>query len=380
MSMSAKSPGPEAVAEEIRRRILSGGPIGFDEFMAVALYHPDSGYYASDAARTGRRGDFFTSVSVGPVFGRLLAAQAAAVWDALGRPDDFTLVEQGAADGQLMADVLASLERDCPECRPPAVLVEPLVRLREAQSRTLAPWKDRVTHVDRASALPQFTGFFFANELLDAFPFKLLVRADGTWRERRVTVESGGGLCFIEVETDLDAPVVASGPSRFVTEVIPGLGAWMGDLAGRLVRGQVLLIDYGHPAAIRHAPSRAAGSAAAYRMHQRTDDLLGFPGAQDLTAHVDFTAVARIGEQAGLSLAGFTDQYHALASLAAAVFPPMAALPPSGESARELRGLRQLLHPESMGTSFKWLALQRGIDATTPAFALARDPRRELFP
>ncbi len=378
--MSAKSPGPDAVAEEIRRRILTGGPIGFDEFMAVALYQPESGYYASDTSRTGRRGDFFTSVSVGPVFGRLLAAQAAAVWDALGQPRDFTLVEQGANDGQLMADVLSSLERDRPDCRPHAVLVEPLARLREAQSRTLAAWSDRVSHVERASALPEFTGFFFANELLDAFPFKLLVRECGAWRERRVTVESGGGFCFVEVETDIDPPAVAPEPSRFLTEVIPGLAAWMRDLAGRLVRGQVLLIDYGHPADIRHAPARAAGSAAAYCAHQRVDDLLDAPGAQDLTAHVDFTAVARAGEQAGLSLAGFTDQYHALASLAATVFPPMAALPPSGESARELRGLRQLLHPESMGTSFKWLALQRGLDAPTPAFALARDPRRELFP
>ncbi|MFZ4483108.1 MAG: class I SAM-dependent methyltransferase [Chthoniobacterales bacterium] len=378
--MSGKSPGPDAVAEELRRRILTGGPIGFDQFMDVALYHPESGYYASDAARTGRRGDFFTSVSVGPVFGRLLAAQAAAVWEALGRPHDFTLVEQGANDGQLMADVLSSLERDCPECRPHAVLVEPLARLRDAQVHTLAAWKDRVAHVDRTSSLPEFTGLFFANELLDAFPFKLLVREDDAWRERRVTVESGGGLRFIEVETDLDAPIVAAEPSRFLTEVIPGLGAWMRDLAGRLAHGQILLIDYGHPANIRHAPARAAGSAAAYRAHQRVDDLLASPGAQDLTAHVDFTAVARAGEQAGLSLAGFTDQYHALASLASAVFPPMAALPPSAESARELRGLRQLLHPESMGTSFKWLALERGLDAPTPAFAFARDPRRELFP
>jgi SAM-dependent MidA family methyltransferase len=378
--MSAKLPGPDAVAEEIRRRILADGPIGFDEFMAVALYHPESGYYASDTSRTGRRGDFFTSVSVGPVFGRLLAAQAAAVWDALGRPHDFTLVEQGANDGQLMADVLSSLERDRPECQPHAVLVEPLARLRDAQTRTLAPWRDRLAHVDRVSALPEFTGLFFANELLDAFPFQLLVRENGAWRERRVTIETGGGLRFIEVETDIEAPVVASEPSRFLTEVIPGLAAWMSDLAGRLVRGQVLLIDYGHPADIRHAPARAAGSAAAYRAHERVEDLLASPGAQDLTAHVDFTAVARAGEQAGLSLAGFTDQYHALASLAATVFPPMAALPPSDESARELRGLRQLLHPESMGTSFKWLALQRGLDAPTPAFALARDPRRELFP
>lgn len=378
--MSAKSPGPDAVAEEIRRRILTGGPIGFDEFMAVALYHPESGYYASETSRTGRGGDFFTSVSVGPVFGRLVAAQAAAVWDALGRPHDFTLVEQGANDGQLMADVLASLQRDRPDCRPHAVLVEPLARLREAQSRTLAPWRDRVSQAERVSELPEFTGLFFANELLDAFPFKLLVRQDGAWRERRVTVESGGDFRFIEVETDIDAPVVPSEPSRFFTEVIPGLAAWMRDLAGRLVRGQVLLIDYGHPASIRHAPARAAGSAAAYRAHQRVDDLLASPGAQDLTAHVDFTAVARAGERARLSLAGFTDQYHALASLAATVFPPMAELAPSGESARELRGLRQLLHPESMGTSFKWLALQRGLDAPTPAFALARDPRRELFP
>lgn len=378
--MSAKSPAPDAVADELRRRILTGGSIGFDEFMAVALYHPECGYYAADAERTGRRGDFFTSVSVGPVFGRLLAAQAAAVWDALGRPEDFTLAEQGASDGQLMADVLCALEKDHPECRPQVLIVEPLARLRAAQANTLAPWAGRIGQVGDVGELPEFTGLFFANELLDAFPFKLLVREDGVWRERRVTLASGGEFTFVDVETDLDAPSVAPEPAHFVTEVVPRLDAWMRALAGRLVRGQVLLIDYGHPAHIRHAPARAAGTAAAYRAHQRVDDLLASPGAQDLTAHVDFTAVARAGEAAGLSLAGFADQHHALAALAARVFPPMPDAPLGPEAAREMRGLRQLLHPESMGTSFKWLALQRGCEGAAPAFALAREPRRELFP
>jgi SAM-dependent MidA family methyltransferase len=153
----------------------------------------------------------------------------------------------------------------------------------------------------------------------------------------------------------------------------------MQTIAGKLRRGWVFLIDYGQPAFARYHPARANGTLAAYRNHQRMDDPLAEPGHQDLTAHVDFTAVAEAGEDSGLRLRGFTDQHHALAALAARTFPPMAEekLPP--DAAREMRALRQLLHPESMGTSFKFLALAKGTDAPLAAFAFARDPRRELF-
>jgi SAM-dependent MidA family methyltransferase len=375
MFMSGKSPGPDGPADELRRRIAQHGPIGFDEFMAVALYHPCGGYYAADKPRTGRRGDFFTNVSVGPVFGKLLAAQFIEMREQLGNPDNFTLVEQGANDGQLLADILSAWSGPLPR----VVMVEPLPGLRTRQQKTLAPWSDRLTHVAHESELPPFTGVFFANELLDAFPVKILVRDQAIWRERRVDYD-GTNFIFVDAPWSDEAPQVSDEIPHFVTEFCPSLAPWLQTVASRLRSGWLLFIDYGHPAAIRHQPARAAGTLATYREHQRLDNPLTDPGGQDLTAHVDFTAVARAAEQSGLSLAGFTDQHHALTALAARIFPAMPENQLGDEAAREMRALRQLLHPESMGTSFKFLALAKNASAPLAAFRFARDAQRELFP
>ena len=372
--MTAQPETSGGPAEELRRRITQHGPVGFDEFMAVALYHPQGGYYASQANRTGRRGDFFTSVSVGPVFGKLLAAQFVEMRQLLGEPEDFTLVEQGANDGQLLADILAAW----PGPAPRVIIVEPLEQRRAAQRKTLAPWIDCVQHVTREDELPNFTGVFFANELLDAFPVKILVRDRTIWRERRVDYD-GTNFVFVDAPWSGEAPDVPEEIPHFVTEVCPSLAPWLQTVASRVQSGWLLLIDYGHPSAIRHQLARAAGTLAAYREHQRLDDPLADPGAQDLTAHVDFTAVARAAEQAGLSLAGFTDQHHALTALAARIFPSMPDAQLTDEAAREMRALRQLLHPESMGTSFKFLGLAKNSNAPITAFRFARDARRELF-
>ena len=369
--MSAKSRGLEA---GLRARIAEHGPIGFDEFMAAALYDPRHGYYAAENSRTGKRGDFFTSVSVGPVFGKLLAAQFLEMREHLGNPRDFTLVEQGANDGQLMADILGAWSGALPH----VVIVEPLANLRALQQEMLAPWKGHITHLSHESELPEFTGVFFANELLDAFPVKLLTRRQGAWSERRVACNEKE---FVFVETGFSgaSPSVPGEIDEFATEICPSLDPWMESVATKLHQGWLLLIDYGHPAAARYHSGRAAGSLAAYRDHQRVENPLANPGHQDLTAHVDFTAVAGAAQRAGLSLAGFTDQHHALTSLAARTFPAMPGEKLSPEAAREMRALRQLLHPESMGTSFKFLALAKNTSAPLAAFQFARDPQAELF-
>ena len=369
--MSAKSPGLEA---ELRARIAERGTIGFDEFMAAALYDPRHGYYSSNHLRTGKHGDFFTSVSVGPVFGKLLAAQFMEMRGLLGNPGDFTLAEQGANDGQLMADILDAWEGPLPR----VFLVEPLVNLRAMQQKTLAKRSACVTWVAHESQLPGFTGVFFANELLDAFPVKLLARRRGAWFERRVG-HDGKKFIFIETAFSGTTPEISDELPEFHTETCPSLAPWMASLAAKLQRGWILLVDYGHPRHARFHPARAGGSLAAYRNHQRADDPLAAPGEQDLTAHVHFTAVAETAEKAGLRAAGFTDQHHALTALAARVFPSMPHKALSPDGAREMRGLRQLLHPESMGTSFKFLALSKGIDKPLAAFQFARDPRSELF-
>lgn len=375
--MHAKSPGPEA---ELRARIANRGTVGFDEFMDVALYHPHGGYYAAQNARTGRRGDFFTSVSVGPVFGKLLAAQFLEMRQLLGEPSDFTLVEQGANDGQLLHDVLSVWPGDPPR----VIIVEPLEARHAAQEDKLAPWAGCVTRVAREDDLPPFNGVFFANELIDAFPVKLLVHNNGRWSERRVATENGGFVFCEEPLTDVDAlawanPLPIKVKERFCTEWCPRLVPWMRTLAEKLQRGWLMLVDYGHPASARYHPARATGTLACYRDHRRMENPLAEPGKQDLTAHVDFTAAAKAGELAGFGLAGFTDQHHALTALAAKVFPEMPAGTLSGDAAREMRALRQLLHPESMGTSFKFIALAKNTGDRLTAFEFAREPRHELF-
>lgn len=385
MSMSEKSPGPNPVAEALRRRIIETGTIGFDEFMAAALYDPQDGYYAKEISRTGKHGDFFTSVSLGPIFGRLLAAQFAQMWEALGKPRDFALVEQGANDGRLLDDILTAFERDNPECCPTAILVEPLPKRRQAQEKTLQRWAPRVRWVSHETELPKFTGVFFVNELLDAFPVQLLTRREGDWYERRVG-HDGETFFFVEVplgDSSLRSaaqalPISADSP-RFDTEFCPSLADWMRTISKKLQRGWMLLIDYGHPASARFHPARAKGSLAAYRHHTRQGNPLDVPGEQDLTSHVDFTAVACAGKDAGLQLGGFTDQHHALAALAGNVFPPMVAAPLAPDEEKQMRALRQLLHPESMGTSFKFLALSQGIATPLTIFRFARDARGELF-
>lgn len=383
MSTPGKSPNPDTLALSLARRVGEAGTIGFDEFMARALYDPELGYYSAPG-RVGKRGDFFTSVSVGPIFGRLLAAQFAEMRERLGSPEDFTLVEQGAGDGQLAADVLAALGSHH-GWTPRLAIVEPLPVLREAQREKLSPWAERVTWVSREDELPPFTGAHYSNELLDALPAKLVVRRDGRWLERRVGFD-GEKFAFVEapiVDPSLLAaaqalPIDPSVP-EFFTELCPAAEAWVARVAPRLERGWVLAIDYGHGETVRCAAARAAGSLAAYQAHARAEDPLATPGEQDLTAHVNFTAVARAGERSGLALAGFTDQHHALTALAAQAFPPMADTPLDPGAAKEMRALRQLLHPESMGTAFKFLAMSKGAAAPLAAFRFARDARRELF-
>ena len=186
---------------------------------------------------------------------------------------------------------------------------------------------------------------------------------------------------FIDAPFSGETPPVPDAIPHFVTEICPSLAPWMQTIASRLQRGWMLLIDYGHPAAVRYHPARAAGTLAAYRDHQRQDDPLADPGpTRPHRPRRLHCRRATRQQDAGLTLAGFTDQHHALTALAARVFPAMPAdttLRPT--RAREMRALRQLLHPESMGTSFKFLALARNTDTPLTAFQFAREPHGTSF-
>lgn len=366
------------LARELCREIAAGGPLRFDRYMERALFDARLGYYAADRARIGREGDFHTSVSVGAAFGRVLAAQCAEVWDLLGRPRRFDLVEQGANDGRLAADILSGLEIDHPECFAAAVftLVEPFPHLRVRQAETLGRFAG---HIEWSPALEQpFTGVHLSNEYADALPVRLFVRAEGGWLERHVAVRDAA-LVFEDLPAvDLPEILPQEAPTGYVAEIRPAATDWIREIAAHLVRGVVLVVDYGFPRDVLHASWRTAGTLSCYRANCRDDDPLESPGEKDITAHVDFTALAEAAVEAGLRVTGFTDQYHFLVGAGAPLLLSLEQQKPSAARDLTLREMKTLLHPETMGTQFKYLALAREVDAPLSGFRHARPAEAAL--
>lgn len=365
--------GNPLLIAKIRAQIAAHGPMTFRDFMAASLYDPEHGFYTSARAQIGRRGDFFTNVSVGPLFGQLLARQFAEMWERLGKPDEFRIVEQGANNGDFAADVLRAA---APDFRAALryTIIEPAPRLRARQQETLGEFLDRLTWCESLAQLAPFCGVHFSNELLDALPVHLLRFREGAWRERGVD----------ENLVLIDLPVCDENLSvrlkllplpqleGYETEVNLAAGAWIRKVAAKLTRGYVLTIDYGYPRDIFYAPERHCGTLTCYAQHRRSFDPMQEIGESDLTAHVDFTSLAEEARAAGCGLAGFTDQHHFLVPLARDLF---ATNPPS---AKESRALQTLIHPQFLGITFKVLALQNSAPPHLTGFEFATDPAAAL--
>lgn len=375
-----------ALTDAIRAEISRHGPIPFHDFMARALYDPEHGYYGAGKARVGRGGDFFTNVSVGPLFGRLLARQFAEMWQRLGSPADFVLVEQGANCGDAAADVLAGLREFAPACFDATTLwlVEPLEKLRTIQGERLAVFsKEKVRWAASLEDLPEFVGVHYSNELLDAFPVHLVVRRNEQWKERYVDIQ-GGSFAFVDGQVsseDLRAHLakLPPAPAGYETEVNLAVAPWLRRLGSKVRAGYVLIIDYGYPRHEYYRPERTRGTLSAYAAHRREPDPLQRPGEIDLTAHVDFTTVAETAQELGLQVAGFTDQHHFMVGLSRLHFTDDFAVTPAGQ--QELRAFKTLMHPGLMGQSFHAMCLGKGVNEAPPltGFQFAGDPLRKLF-
>lgn len=364
-----------ALAARLRAEISAQGPLRFDVYMARVLFDPADGYYGAGRAQIGRGGDFYTNVSVGRMFGRVIAAQCAEVWERLERPTDFTFVEQGANDGRLTADVLDALAVDHPDCAAStrALLVEPFTPLAEAQRKTLATHASRVSWVADLAELPAFTGVHFTNEYADALPVRLFRRAAEGWLERYVTVNAEELTWEDHPTPDAHGVLPVDAPADALAETRPEAETWIQAVAARLTRGLMLVVDYGFPRADLYAPWRQEGTLSCYRGHRRDDNPLIDPGEKDLTAHVDFTGLAEAGAEAGFTVAGFADQYHFLVGAATPLLLRMEQAPASPDRDADLRAFKTLLHPETMGTQFKYLALTRGLgDLPLAGFRHAR--------
>jgi len=371
--------------------------------MEAALYHPDFGYYARAVQRSGRAGDFFTSVDVGTLFGELLAKQAAEMAQCLdrerpsGRPGSFDLVEAGAGNGRLAADMLRALKRDAPRTYETTNLhlVEASAEARAVHRSTLGESAERLS--SSSAALPEsFDGVLIANELLDAMPVhQVVMREEGL---REVYVESGeNGLRLRE------GPLSTSRLASYFTDLDirlePGWRAevglaavdWVRDAARRLKRGFIVLIDYGHEAAELYSGSHSTGTLTTFAQHRSagpesaTVPWLRNPGQQDLTAHVEFTSVRRAAEGEGCTTLGFTDQMYFLLALVTGL-PGQAreagdAAREAGDAAREvgdaLQGVPQL---EALSAkqrlALKTLAMPGGLGSTMKVILFGKNVGR----
>ncbi len=363
-----------AISERVSRDIdAAGGAISFARFMERALYEPGFGYYERAAVPVGKGGDFYTSVSVGPLFGELLAHRFAGYLEDLaarsGPNERFQLVESGAHDGQLAADILAFLDQWRPElaARTDYWLVEPSSTRQKWQRSRLAPYGNRVRWWSRLDCLPPVSGVVLGNELLDAFPVHRLGWDAGRreWFEWGVGRSAAGlAWCRLPVPT-VPVPALVPEllevlPDGFSTEVCPAAEAWWGQAAACLRSGWLFTADYGLEAAEFFVPRRAGGTLRAYEAHRLVDVDLNRPGAQDLTAHVNFSVLCAAGERQGLKTDCLTGQRRFLTEVFAETQRTPGRFP--DWDARRVRQFQTLTHPEHLGSAFSILVQSRSED------------------
>ncbi|HEX4643337.1 MAG TPA: SAM-dependent methyltransferase [Candidatus Acidoferrales bacterium] len=360
-----------ALSEILARRIREDGPIPFADFMLECLYHPAHGYYSRTSSRWF--GDYYTSVDVHPIFGRLLARQFAEMWWALGSPRPFVVVEAAAGIGRLAGHILDFSARELPEFYAALeyVAVERSAARRAEHAARLAQHVG-TGRVSSAPELPQAipAGCIFSNELLDALPAHRVIVEHGALREIFVGLD---GAQFVEVVREASTPALAAYFQEQGITLAEGQQAeacfeacdWIESAGRALERGFVLSIDYGHEARALYDEHHNRGTLLAYRDHAVNENLVDAPGEQDLTSHVNFTAVDLWGGRVGLVRTGLVTQSQFLVALGRG--NEFADLYEPGQSEMEkLRArllLKNLIHPEGLGEKFQVLIQHKGIDA-----------------
>lgn len=367
-----------ALSARIAARIeANGGWLPFVEFMDMALHLPGLGYYAGGSLKFGQAGDFVTAPELTPLFGQALARQVAQILAVLPEP---TLLEVGAGSGKLAADLLLELEAlgALPGRYEILELSGELRARQRATIESVAPrLAQRVVWLD---ALPeQFTGCIVANELLDALPTHAVAWREAGLMERGVALGADGFAWSERPATGLLAETMAALPSVAPYESEIGLAAraWVSEWGRKLERGALLLIDYGLPRRELYHPMRNRGTLRCHYRQRAHENPFWWPGLSDITSHVDFTAVAEAGFDAGLDVLGYTSQAGFLINCGIGELL-MERQQAGGEQALRANGAAQmLLAPGEMGELFKVIALGRGVDASLLGFA--RGDRRHAL-
>jgi len=369
-------PSGDAVAHSDRLRALiadritaAGGWIPFDAYMDLALYAPGLGYYAGGSRKFGADGDFVTAPEISDLFGRTLARQAAQVLAITGGD----ILELGPGTGRLAATLLEELAR---LGQPPGryLLLDVSADLRDRQRQRIAESVPGEAHravwIDAPPST--FQGVILANEVLDALPVSLVSRGDDGLQERGVAL---AGASFVWAGRPLAAGPVRDRaealafPSPYDTEFSPRSEALVRALAGCLTRGALFFVDYGFGRREYYHPQRDRGTLVCHYRHRMHDDPLVLPGLQDITAHVDFTAVAEAGVAAGLQFDGYTTQANFLVNCGIAEL--LSEVPAAHASAYLplASQAQKLMSPSEMGELFKVVALSRGVDAPLIGFS-----------
>jgi len=355
--------GNSALIELIRTEVRNRGPQPFDWFMKQALYHPEHGYYSSGRCAIGRKGDYFTNVSVGPLFGQLMVVQFAEIWKQLGKIDNFVIVEQGAHDGQFARDVFQASQERTPEFFEALRyrIIEPFPILRERQSQMLESFRNKV---EWRNSLEPFTGIHFSNELLDAMPVRLI---------------SGDVENLVDLQDDRFVFIERPHSNTAFNQAALN---WVDSVAANLQRGYAMIIDYGS------SGDEFQRNVQVRARHRHLDSPFEQIGHADITMQVNWTSIGRRAEADGLRVAGFTDQHHFLTGIISA-WPDLLHPPASNSTAlsrrvhdadedrKTKRALQTLLHPEMLGRAFQVLALVKNVDSRAPrlaGFRFAREP------
>jgi SAM-dependent MidA family methyltransferase len=366
--------------EIIRAETTAAGVLSFARFMELALYCPDSGYYETQKDIVGRCGDFYTSTSTGELFGELLAFQFAGWLEEVRIAERKTrIVEAGSHDGKLARDILNWLQLKRPELfgQIEYCIIEPSARRQEWQRNTLAGFENKIKWTAQLSGLknPQsVSGIIFSNELLDAFPvhrhgwdakskkwFEWGVAVEGekfVWARMRDTLAprsgEGDGVGGASPSSIFHLPssLLDVLPDNYTVETSPAAENWWREAAGVLERGKLLTIDYGFTAAEIFSPARTNGTLRAYFRHHASDDVLANAGEQDLTAHVNFSAIQKAGEEAGLKTEAFTTQTKFLTQILEKTLQDKTF---GGWNSARTRQFQTLTHPEHLGRAFRVL-------------------------
>ena len=373
-----------ALRSILLERIRENGQITFAEFMAACLYEPGLGYYTSPGRKVGAAGDFYTSSNVHRVFGRLIAREIIRMWQSLGEPADFQIVEAGAGSGRLAADIMEAVAELAPAfyrtvtCR----LIEAEPSLAETQATMLAAHASQLawsSPAELAAGTLAITGCLLSNELVDALPVHLVEMTAAGLREVMIGAEDGQ---FCEKLLSPSTPAIEQHLAALGVSLATGQRAevrlaasrWLTDVAASLRRGFVMTIDYGYLAAELYGRMRMNGTLLCYYRHQLEENPYIRVGLQDITAHVDFSALIHAGAAAGLEKIWYGEQYRFL--LAAGMMEELLALEarpvPEAERMKDRLALKKLMLPDGgMGDTFK--VLVQGKDVGTPDLLCLRD-------